>query len=259
MRRTTASPKALRSHPFSFILETELALASLHESWAKRGLGYLIDGLWLQDVAYADDVVLLAMSTAALQILFLEVEEAFAAVGLALNLGKTTFTSTVVCEGESLRARGEVISTAHLPGITVITLSGNDDEAIRARMTRAMRAFQNWSPILTNIALLGAARVTGFFTSVLSSHAVGRQRTGHRPKNNTATSAVGLLASDHPCADSAVALMDQLIPGGGGLTETERSSGQSTVLTWSARSRQRNFALHVTSLTCRSRTSFTLC
>ena len=36
---------------------TEMALASLRESWAKRGLGGLIDGLWLPDVAYADDVV----------------------------------------------------------------------------------------------------------------------------------------------------------------------------------------------------------
>ena len=41
---------------------TEMALASLHDSWAERGLGYLIDGLWLPEVAYADDVVLLAMS-----------------------------------------------------------------------------------------------------------------------------------------------------------------------------------------------------
>ena len=52
---------------------------------------------------------------------------------------------------------------------TVITLCGNDDEAIRARMTRAMRAFQNWSPMLTNKALPVAARVSACITSVLSS------------------------------------------------------------------------------------------
>ena len=39
--------------------------------------------IWLPDVAYADDVVIFTMSTAALQIMLLEVEEAFAAVGLA--------------------------------------------------------------------------------------------------------------------------------------------------------------------------------
>ena len=74
-----------------------MALASLYESLADRGLGYSIDGLWVPAVAYADDVVLRARSTAALQIMFVEVEEAFAAVGLALNLGKTNFTSTVAC------------------------------------------------------------------------------------------------------------------------------------------------------------------
>ena len=72
--------------PFLLILVTEMALASLHESLAKRGLGYLIDGLWLPDVAHADDVVLLAMSITALQTMLLEVEEALSAVGLILNL-----------------------------------------------------------------------------------------------------------------------------------------------------------------------------
>ena len=36
-------------------------------------------------------------------------------------------------------------------------------------MTRAMRAFQNWSPMLTNKALLVAARVSAFIISVLTS------------------------------------------------------------------------------------------
>ena len=113
-----------------------MALASLHESWTKRGLAYLIDGLWLPDVAYADDVVLLAMSTAALHIMLPEVEDAFAAVGLAVNLDKTNFTSTLACEGKSLELSGHVVKWP--PRLTflgtVITLCGNDDEAIRARV-----------------------------------------------------------------------------------------------------------------------------
>ena len=36
-------------------------------------------------------------------------------------------------------------------------------------MTRALRAFQNWSPLLTNKAVPVAARVAAFLTSVLSS------------------------------------------------------------------------------------------
>ena len=54
-----------------------MAQASLHDSWARRGQGYLIGALWLPDVAYADDVVLLAMSITAWQTMLLEVEEAF--------------------------------------------------------------------------------------------------------------------------------------------------------------------------------------
>ena len=72
--------------PFLFILVSGMALASLHESWAKRSLVYLIDDLWLSDVAYADDVVLLSMSITALQTMLLEVEEACAAVGPTSNL-----------------------------------------------------------------------------------------------------------------------------------------------------------------------------
>ena len=64
-------PQGAPESPFLFILVTEMALASLHDSWAKRGLGYLIDGLWLPDVAYADDVVLLAMSITDLQIMLI--------------------------------------------------------------------------------------------------------------------------------------------------------------------------------------------
>ena len=164
-------PQGAPESPFLFILVTEMALASLHDSWAERGLGYLIDGCWLPEVAYADDVVLLAMSIAALQTMLLEVEQVFAAVGLTLNLGKTNFTSTLACEGSTLELSGHVVKWS--PRLTflgtVITLCGNDDEAIRARMTRALRAFQNWSPLLTNKTISVAARVAAFLTSVMSS------------------------------------------------------------------------------------------
>ena len=164
-------PQGAPASPFLFILMTEMALASLQNSWAERGLGYLIDGFWLPEVAYADDVVLLAMSIAALQTMLLEVEQVFAAVGLPLNLGKTNFTSTPACEGTTLELSGHVVKWS--PRLTflrtVITLCGNDDEAIRARMTRALRAFQNWSPLVTNKATPMVARVAAFLTSVLTS------------------------------------------------------------------------------------------
>ena len=67
VRLDRGGPQGAPESPFLFILVTEMALASLHDSWAKRGLGYLTDGLWLPELAYADDVVLLAMSIAALQ------------------------------------------------------------------------------------------------------------------------------------------------------------------------------------------------
>ena len=149
-----------------FFLVSEMALASLHESWAKRGSGYLIDGLWLPDVADADDVVLLAMSITALQTMLLEVEEAFAAVGLGLNLGKTNFTSTVACERESPKLPGHAIKWS--PRLTflgtVITPCGNGDEAIRAIFSRVVTDAHEQSapqPCL---------------------HSVGRHRTGHQPK-----------------------------------------------------------------------------
>ena len=65
--------------PFLFILVTEMALASLYEFWAERGLGYFIDGLWVLAVAYSDDVCTSGHEH-----------------------GITNFTSTVACQGESL-------------------------------------------------------------------------------------------------------------------------------------------------------------
>ena len=185
--------------PFLFILVTEMALASLHDSWAERGLGYLIHGLWLPEVAYADDVVLLAISIAALQTMLLEVEQVFAAVGLTLNLGKTNFTGTLACEGKTLELSGHVVKWS--PRLTflgtVITLCGSDDEAIRARMTRALRAFQNWAPLLSNKAIPVVARVAAF-SPRSCRHSVGRLRTGRPQRNNTTTLAAGLLVLAHP-------------------------------------------------------------
>ena len=111
------------------------------------------------------------MSITDLQIMLLEVEKAFAAVGLTLNLGKTNFTSTLACEGKTLELSGHTVNWSPrltFPG-TVITLCSNDDEAIRARMTRAMSAYQIWAPMLTNKALPIAARVAAFITSVMTS------------------------------------------------------------------------------------------
>ena len=99
-----------------------------------------------------------------------EVQEAFAAFGLTLNLGKTNFTNTAACEGESLELSGHVVKWSPRLMGTVITLCGNDDEAIRARMQRALRSFEVWSPMLTNTVLLVAARVAASVASVLSSY-----------------------------------------------------------------------------------------
>ena len=114
--------------PLLFILVSEMPLASLHDSWAERGLGYLIDGLWLPDVACADDVVLLAMSVNDLQTMLLEVETAFSAVGLTLNLGKTNFTSTVVCEGKTFELSGHTVKWS-----LRLTFPGNSNNFMQQR------------------------------------------------------------------------------------------------------------------------------
>ena len=96
----------------------------------------------MPEVAYADDVVLLAKSIAALQTMRLEVEQVFATVGLTL---KQISRVLLRARGKTLELSGHVVKW--YPRLTflgtVITLCGNDDEAIRARMTRALRTFQN--------------------------------------------------------------------------------------------------------------------
>ena len=87
----------------SFLLKT-VSLASLFDSWAKRGLGYLIDR-----VAYAGDVVLLARSTADLQILFKRLKMVSHQLDWLLSQVKTNFASTVACEGAAIVLSGHVV------------------------------------------------------------------------------------------------------------------------------------------------------
>ena len=108
----------------------------------------------------------------------------------------------------------------------------------------ALRSFQVWSLMLTNKELPAAARVVAFCRLSLVFILLAGTELDTDQKNE-ATSAVGLLASEHPCGDAAVALTNPLNPGGG-FIETERSSGHSTVLTWSAvKTANFRFAAHI--------------
>ena len=170
------------------------------------------------------------MSITTSQALLLEVEEAFSAVGLTLTLGKTNSTSTLTCEGKTLGLSRHVVKWS--PRLTflgtVITLCGNDDEAIRARMTRAMRAFQIWSPMLTNKALPVAQRVPALTTSVLPSFCWQAQNWTPTKKQ------YGHIGSWFARLGSAMIGVkrcpeDPRTHGDDDSTGTERGSGQRTV------------------------------
>ena len=151
-----------------------------------------------------------------------EVEELSRLLIWLFNLGKTNFSSTVACEAGPIDLSGHVVnwySRFTFLG-TVITLCGNDNEAIRGRIKRVLPSCLVWSPLFTNKALFVAARMAALVASVLSSFCWQAQNWT-ATKNTTFTSALGLLASDHPSADSAVALMNPLTLGEGGFTKTE--------------------------------------
>ena len=164
-------PQGAPESPSLFISVTDMALAELLDGWRARGFGYNIDGVRLPIVVYADDVLVLAQNEEDLQIMLAEVTAAFGQVGLEINLSKTHYSSSVENGGRSISVVGQhVVWTPEIIFLgSAITLTGNDEAAIRARMQKATQTFREWAPVLTNSRLPVEARAEAYKTSVMAS------------------------------------------------------------------------------------------
>ena len=130
-----------------------------------------MEDVWVPVVAYADDILILAHSEQQLQEMLTDVVEAFEKVGLSINLGKTHFSSTVENKDATLTIGPVVVKWTkdfELLG-SMITLAGNDASAIKHRMMKATKTYNEWKPILENKRLPSEARMNAYKVSVLSS------------------------------------------------------------------------------------------
>ena len=164
-------PQGAPESPQLFITVTDVALGELLEKWRRNGWGYTMGGAWVPIVAYADDILILAQSEEQLQEMLSDVTVAFEKVGLSINIGKTHFSSTMDNKDATVKLGSVVVRWSkdfEFLG-SMITLAGNDESAIKHRMMKATKTYNEWKPILENKRLPFEARMNAYKVSVLSS------------------------------------------------------------------------------------------
>ena len=84
--------------------ESPVVFTLIAEMVQDQKVGFKIDSWWLPSLAYADDIILLARSRAALDYMMVEAREAFAEVGLEFGHAKTNWSSCLPALGTMLTA-----------------------------------------------------------------------------------------------------------------------------------------------------------
>ena len=150
---TRGLPQGAPESPVVFTLIAEMVMRKLNGKWAQRQdhkVGFKIDSWWLPSLAYADDIILLARSKAALEYMIVEASEAFAEVGLEVGHAKTNWSSCPPAPGTMLTAgpvQVQWAKTLRFVGVE-IDLQGNSASAITHRMAQAQSTYGRWHSIL---------------------------------------------------------------------------------------------------------------
>lgn len=148
---TRGLPQGAPESPFVFTVLVDSILGRLNKKWEKRSTaGFRLDGWWLPSVAYADDILITAMTKAALEGMICDLTEEFAKAGLGIGHAKTNWSSTQQLPGESLVAGGVAIpwcSSFVFTGVE-ISLLGTSAPAIQHRMGAAQSTKSRWAPWL---------------------------------------------------------------------------------------------------------------
>ena len=130
-----------------------MVLRKLNGLWARRQnhkTGFKIDSWWFPSLAYADDIILLARSKAALERMIIEATEAFAEARLEIGHAKTNWSSYPPVPGSTLQAGPMQIQwakTLTFVGVD-IDLQCNSARAITHRMAQAQNTYGRWRSIL---------------------------------------------------------------------------------------------------------------
>ncbi|KAK6758364.1 hypothetical protein RB195_015901 [Necator americanus] len=105
-------------------------------SWEERGIR--VDGRFLSNLRFADDIVLFSSSTNEAETMLNELNEAGKRIGLRINGKKTQFMKNAHCEDGGVQLEGfQIVKT---PSYKYLGRSKNMENDLKEELNRRMRA-----------------------------------------------------------------------------------------------------------------------
>ena len=132
-------PQGAPESPVIFTMIMELVLRDLLKSWISRKLAWRLDDFTLAAICYADEVVLIAVSVSAAEILVSEVIEKLKEVGLTVGAQKTHWTSFPKMMDKNITVDGSAVVWEEVLEFvgSMVCLDGNARHAIAHRTAQA--------------------------------------------------------------------------------------------------------------------------
>ena len=132
--------------PVIFTMIMELVLRDLIKSWTTRKLAWRLDDFALAAICYADDVVLVAVSKSAAEIMVTEVIAKLKEVGLSVGAQKTHWTSFPKMMDKSIMVDGLAVLWEEVLKFvgSKVCLDGNARHAIAHRSAQANKCMAKW-------------------------------------------------------------------------------------------------------------------
>ncbi|KAK6761889.1 hypothetical protein RB195_022833 [Necator americanus] len=106
-------------------------------SWEERGIR--VDGRFLSNLRFADDIVLFSSSTNEAETMLNELNEVGKRIGLRINRKKTQFMKNAYCEDGGVQLEGSQI--VETPSYVYLGRSMNMENDLEEELNRRMRAF----------------------------------------------------------------------------------------------------------------------
>ena len=122
------------------------------KSWITRKLAWKLDDFALAATCYADDVVLVAVSMSAAEIMVSEVIAKLKEVGLSVGAQKTHWTSYPKMMDKSITVDGLAVLREEVLEFvgSKVCLDGNARHAIAHRSAKANKCMTKWRPVLSS-------------------------------------------------------------------------------------------------------------
>ena len=128
----------------------ELVLRDLIKSWISRKLAWRLDDFVLTAICYADDVVLVAVSVTAAEVMAAGDRKKLKEVGLTVGAQKTHWTSCPKMVDKSIMVDGLAVLWQEVLEFvgSMVCLDGNARHAIAHSSAQANKCLAKWRPVL---------------------------------------------------------------------------------------------------------------